>query len=51
MFDSIDFRASIGAGLIWQSPFGPLRFDVAYPVLAADYDEKEYFRFSVGTRF
>jgi outer membrane protein insertion porin family len=45
------FRASVGAGLIWQSPFGPLRFEVAYPLLKAKYDETEYFRFSIGTRF
>jgi outer membrane protein insertion porin family len=51
VFDTATFRASIGAGLIWQSPFGPLRFDLAYPILKADYDEKEYFRFSIGTRF
>jgi outer membrane protein insertion porin family len=51
VFDSADFRASIGAGLIWQSPFGPLRFDLAYPILKADYDDKEWFRFSIGTRF
>ena len=25
-------RASIGGGLIWDSPFGPLRLDVAWPV-------------------
>ena len=49
--DGAVFRASIGAGIIWQSPFGPLRFDVAYPFLKADYDRTEYFRFSVGTRF
>ena len=24
---SMDWRASVGAGLIWASPFGPLRFD------------------------
>jgi len=51
VFDTSELRASIGAGLIWQSPFGPLRFDVAYPILKADYDETEWFRFSVGTRF
>jgi outer membrane protein insertion porin family len=51
VFDTAEFRASIGAGLIWQSPFGPLRFDLAYPLLKADYDETEYFRFSIGTRF
>jgi outer membrane protein insertion porin family len=49
--DDPAFRASIGAGVIWQSPFGPLRFDVAYPFLKTDYDRTEYFRFSVGTRF
>ena len=51
VFKNMAFRASVGAGLIWQSPFGPLRFEVAYPLLKADYDEKELFRFSIGTRF
>jgi outer membrane protein insertion porin family len=51
VFDTADLRASIGAGVIWQSPFGPLRFEVAYPLMQADYDEAEWFRFSVGTRF
>ena len=32
-------------------PTGPLRVDVAYPVLKASYDETEWFRFSIGTRF
>ncbi|QIG51216.1 outer membrane protein assembly factor BamA [Nordella sp. HKS 07] len=49
--DTPAFRLSVGAGLIWQSPFGPLRVDVAYPLLKASYDEEELFRFSVGTRF
>ena len=51
VFDDLAFRASIGAGLIWQSPFGPLRFELAYPIAKAKYDETEWFRFSVGTRF
>ncbi len=51
VFDTMAFRASVGAGLIWQSPFGPLRFELAYPLLKAKYDETEYFRFSIGTRF
>jgi outer membrane protein insertion porin family len=51
VFDTMAFRASVGAGLIWQSPFGPLRFEVAYPVMKAKYDETEWFRFSIGTRF
>ncbi|MGE3873619.1 MAG: outer membrane protein assembly factor BamA, partial [Parvibaculaceae bacterium] len=51
VFDTPAFRLSVGAGVIWQSPFGPLRVDVAYPLIKADYDEEELFRFSVGTRF
>ena len=51
VFDTTEFRASVGAGVIWQSPFGPLRFEAAYPLLKADYDQTEWFRFSVGTRF
>ena len=51
VFDTMAFRASIGAGIIWQSPFGPLRFELAYPLMKAKYDETEYFRFSIGTRF
>ncbi len=49
--DSVAFRASIGAGIIWQSPFGPLRLEAAYPILKEKYDDTEWFRFSIGTRF
>ncbi|MEO1159703.1 MAG: BamA/TamA family outer membrane protein, partial [Pseudomonadota bacterium] len=45
------FRAAVGAGVIWKSPFGPLRLDVAYPILKESFDETELVRFSVGTRF
>jgi outer membrane protein insertion porin family len=51
VFDTAAFRASVGAGILWQSPFGPLRFEVAYPLLKTDYDKTEYFRFSIGTVF
>ena len=51
VYDTAAIRASIGAGLIWQSPFGPLRFEAAYPLLQEEYDKPEWFRFSVGTRF
>jgi outer membrane protein insertion porin family len=49
--DDASVRASVGAGLIWNSPFGPLRFDYAYPVLKTGYDRVQQFRFSGGTRF
>ncbi|MFG1479344.1 outer membrane protein assembly factor BamA [Xanthobacter sp. V4C-4] len=44
-------RSSIGASLIWQSPFGPLRFDYAWALSKASYDQIQEFRFSGGTRF
>src|SRR6202041_182764 len=30
--DTNVIRTSVGVGLIWQSPFGPLRFDYAVPI-------------------
>jgi outer membrane protein insertion porin family len=51
VFDSMGLRASIGAGVIWQSPFGPLRLEAAYPIMKKKFDEKEIIRFSIGTRF
>jgi len=44
-------RASVGAGLIWDSPFGPLRFDYAIPVMKQGYDIVQEFRFGGGTKF
>ena len=32
----MEWRASVGAGLIWASPFGPLRVDYAVPVMKED---------------
>ena len=51
VFDSMAFRMSVGGGLLWQSPFGPLRFDLAYPLIKAKYDATEWFQFSIGTSF
>jgi len=49
--DNAAFRASAGASIIWESPFGPLRFDFAQALLKEKYDKTEWFRFSVGTQF
>lgn len=49
--DESSIRASVGLGLSWRSPFGPVRVDVATPVAKEEYDEKEIFRFNFGTRF
>ena len=44
-------NSSVGAGLLWNSPFGPLRFDLAYPITKRAYDRTQIFRFSGGTSF
>ncbi|MEI7804501.1 MAG: outer membrane protein assembly factor BamA [Hyphomicrobiales bacterium] len=49
--DSSGIRSSAGVGLIWESPFGPLRFDLAYPITKQPYDRTQIFRFGGGTRF
>ena len=51
VLDRMGLRASIGAGIIWTSPFGPLKFELAYPLVKESYDVTEKFRFSIGTRF
>jgi outer membrane protein insertion porin family len=49
--DEASPRVSVGFGVSWQSPFGPIRLDLAYPLVKEDFDEVEEFRFSFGTRF
>ncbi len=49
--DSSSLRSSLGLGISWISPMGPIGIDYAIPVMKEDYDKTEYFRFSFGTRF
>jgi outer membrane protein insertion porin family len=44
-------RTSVGVGLIWASPFGPLRFDFAVPITKGKYDVVQEFKFGGGTSF
>jgi outer membrane protein insertion porin family len=44
-------NSSVGVGLLWASPFGPLRFDLAYPITKQPFDRTQIFRFSGGTVF
>jgi outer membrane protein insertion porin family len=44
-------RSSVGVGLIWASPFGPLRFDYAVPLTKGKNDRVQEFRFGGGTSF
>jgi outer membrane protein insertion porin family len=49
--DSMIIRSSVGAGIIWASPFGPLRFDYAIPITKGPNDRTQVFRFGGGTTF
>jgi outer membrane protein insertion porin family len=44
-------RTSVGVGLIWASPFGPLRFDYAVPITKGQFDRVQQFKFGGGTSF
>ena len=46
--DSRQIRSSIGSGLIWDSPFGALRVDYAYPITKESYDVTQRLHFGVG---
>ena len=41
-------RSSVGASLIWDSPFGALRVDYAYPVAKQPYDVTQRLQFTAG---
>ena len=65
--DGMKIRASVGAGILWDSPFGPLRLDYAYafsaeqecnvlvtPVVngvVQNCDKLQAIRFGGGTKF
>jgi outer membrane protein insertion porin family len=49
--DSMTVRSSVGAGLIWDSPFGPIRIDYAWPITKDPNDRVQQLRFSGGTKF
>ena len=49
-------NSSVGVGLLWASPFGPLRFDFALPLTVQKLnglkiDRTQWFRFGGGTAF
>ncbi|MES3154480.1 outer membrane protein assembly factor BamA [Sphingomonas faeni] len=44
-------RVSIGIGVNWNSPFGPLRIDLAKALLSQPGDDPKLITFNVGTQF
>ena len=51
ILDTGSIRASVGGGLAWRSPFGPVRVDMGFPIKKDSTDKTELFRFSFGTKF
>jgi outer membrane protein insertion porin family len=44
-------RVSVGIGVNWVSPFGPLRLDLAKALIKQKGDDTKLFQFNVGTQF
>ena len=51
IYESRKVRASVGVGISWNSPFGPLRIDYAIPIKKAKKDELQRIFFGVSSRF
>jgi outer membrane protein insertion porin family len=51
VFDESSPRVSAGIGMLWTSPFGPIRIDFAHAIVKENPDRTENVRFSFGTRF
>ena len=41
----------MGAGISWQSPFGPIILDLGFAVVDEPFDQTELVNFSFGTQF
>ena len=50
-YDDNSLRLTTGTGVLWQSPFGPIRLDYSFAILKESYDKTETFSFNVGTLF
>ncbi|MDE0779288.1 MAG: outer membrane protein assembly factor BamA [Alphaproteobacteria bacterium] len=49
--DDASVRGSVGMGMGWDSPAGPLRLNFTRAYLKESYDKTESFSFNFGTRF
>ena len=49
--NSNSIRSSVGVSLIWESPLGPFRADLAQVLSSESYDKEEVFRFGASTSF
>lgn len=50
-FNPLALRSAYGAGLRWQSPIGPLRFEYGIPINPREDERRSVFDFSIGSFF
>jgi len=51
VYDAGTIRATAGVALLWRSPMGPLRFNMATPLRRDIHDRTQRFDLSIATRF
>ncbi len=49
--DSLRVRSSVGVSLFWDTPLGPLRFNLSRPIEKLPYDKPQDFDLTVSTKF
>ena len=50
-FNPIDLRTSMGFGIRWHSPVGPLRFEWGFPLAPRPGEDPMVFEFTIGNSF
>ena len=49
--DSFRLRSSIGVSVFWDTPIGPLRFNLSKALKKEDYDREQQFDLTISTQF
>lgn len=49
--DSMNLRASVGVSMFWDTPIGPLRFNLSRAVKKEDYDKERRFDLTISSQF
>ena len=51
VLDESSPRVSVGGGISWNSPLGPLELDLGFAIVEEDFDRTEILSFNFGTSF
>ena len=51
IYDDTAIRSSVGASILWASPFGPIRADFAEAINKKSYDTTQFFRIGTSAAF